>query len=231
MPSAISIDFINRSIDSDNSHVVLFEAAPGQPPLHTLRFHNNSGRTQTFVCYQAPGRDPNGHALAWFAMPIASGVEVNFRWREAYDLAWLETGLLAPGVQYAASQVVPATAGNSITLTGADGAFSFTGQKFAGPANELIVSCDGTIPINTLGVGIGMSGSPIMVIQAMPNITSVFMPLPEYWVTVADVTQGEVMDLSQLAAKAQVAFPPNVTAMTATLKPDQTWSIQQGLVV
>ena len=57
---------------------------------------------------------------------------------------------------------MPAAAGNSITLTGADGAFSFTGQKFGGPANELIVSCDGTIPVNTLGVGIGMSGSPIM---------------------------------------------------------------------
>jgi hypothetical protein len=226
---SITIDFINRSDDTDNSKVVIFEA---EPPPHTLRFHNNSGKTQTFVCYQPSGDGAKGYALAWFALPIASGVEVNFRWRQTYDLAWLQTGRLAPGVQYAASQVVPAMpAGNRIRLTNADGAFSFTGQSASEPAKDLMVACDGTIPQETVSVGIGMSGSPTQVVQALPNMNFVFTPLVDYWVTVADITQGEVMDLSALADRAQVVFPPNVTAMTATLGADQKWTVQQGLVV
>jgi hypothetical protein len=232
MPSVITIDFINRSSDIDNSKVVIFEAEAGQPPLHTLRFHNKSGKTQTFVCYQPPPHDDSGMALAWFAMPIASGVEVNFRWRQSYDLVWLETGSLTPGVQFTASEVVPATqpTGNRITLTNADGAFSFVGQG-AGQPNQFTVACDGTIPQDTVSVGIGMSGSPIEVVQAAPNMQFMFAPYANYWVTIADVTQGEVLDLSALGHKAQVVFPPNVMAMTATLNADQTWTVQQGLVV
>jgi hypothetical protein len=54
MGLAIAVNFINRSNDSDNSEVVFFGARPSNPPLHTLRFHNNSGSTQTFVCFQPP---------------------------------------------------------------------------------------------------------------------------------------------------------------------------------
>ena len=52
MGLAIAVNFINRSNDSGNSEVVIFEARPSVPPLHTLRFHNNTGSTQTFVCFQ-----------------------------------------------------------------------------------------------------------------------------------------------------------------------------------
>ncbi len=232
MPPAIHINFVNRSSDTNNSHVVIFEAQPG-PPLHTLRFHNNSGKTQTFVCFQLNEAGPIGLVPAWFAMPVATGVEVNFSWQPTYDLVWMETGKLAAGVQFSASQVVPATIDvkNQIALTYVDGAFGFIDQWPGGPGGSLRILCDGTIPSDTVSVGVGMAGSPTGVTQANANMAYSFAPSAYYWVTLADVTQGEIMDTSKLASKAQVVFPPNVTAMTATVNADQTWTVQQGLVV
>ena len=105
MGLAISVNFINNSNDSGNSEIVLFGARPNDPPLHTLRFHNNSGSTQTFVCFQPPQGATTGLAPAWFAMRVGNGVEVNFSWQEVWDLIWMETGPLAAGIQFSASEV------------------------------------------------------------------------------------------------------------------------------
>jgi hypothetical protein len=237
MGLTITVNFINRSSDTNNSEVVIFAARPSGPPLHTLRFHNNSGSTQTFVCFQPAGDATKGFAPAWFAMPVASGVEVNFTWQETYDLCWMETGPLAPGIQFSASEVVPATPGtnNRATLTFTDGIFSFTDQGPGVPPGEFQIAAQG-IPSNTASIGIGMAGSPIEIVQAPPFMTVTFKPFINYWVTVADVAQGEIMDLSTLGLKAPVVFPPLVTGMTATLAPEGTviqglaWTVQQGLV-
>jgi rhizosphere induced protein len=235
MGLAIAVNFINRSNDSGNSEVVIFEARPSVPPLHTLRFHNNSGSTQTFVCFQPPMGATKGLAPAWFAMPVANGVEVNFTWQETYDLIWMETGPLAPGIQFSASEVVPAALGasNHVVLTFTDGIFSFAGQG-PGPASELQITTQ-AIPPNTASIGIGMAGSPINIVQAASFTTNTFTPAINYWVTVADVAQGELMDLSTLSSKAHVAFPPEVTGMTVTLRQgamigELVWTVQQGVV-
>lgn len=229
----MTVEFINRSSDIGNSQIAVFAAASA-PPRYTLRFHNDSGKTQTFVCYQTfRGPRPVGssYALAWFAMPVATGVQVNFRWQPVFDLVWMETGSLAPGVQAMASEVVPASLEqkNMITLTYLDGAFGFHDQFGSGQPDNLTVRTDVTIPVNTASVGIGMAGAPIQVVQAQADMNYSFSPQMEYWVTVADVVQGQVMDVTALAGKAQVSFPANVTAMTATLTADQSWTVQQGL--
>jgi rhizosphere induced protein len=234
----ITVNFVNRSNDSNNSEIVIFAARPSGPPLHTLRFHNNSGSTQTFVCFQTLDHATAGLVPAWFAMPVANGVEVNFTWQETCDLVWMETGPLAPGIQFSASQVVPAALGtsNQIALTFTDGVFSFADQGAGGPPNDFQITAH-AIPANTASIGIGMAGSPTYIVQAQPFITTTITPSINYWVTVADVTQGELMDLSTLGPKAPVVFPPDVTSMTATLNPGGTtippilaWKIQQGLV-
>lgn len=232
MPT-ITIDFINRSTDAGNSEIVLFEAAEA-PPQNTLRFHNQSGKTQTVVCYQtfSHGNNvANGYAIAWFAMPIASGVQVNFRWQPSFDLVWMETGNLAPGVQAMASQAVPAALGasNLINLSYRDGAFAFHDQGTSQPADAFTIRTDSTIPGNTASVGIGMAGAPIQVFQAQANMNYTITPVMSTWIAIADVVQGEVIDIAALAAKAQVVFPPNVTAMTAVLDLAQNWTVQQGL--
>jgi hypothetical protein len=235
MGLAISVNFINNSNDSGNSEIVLFGARPNDPPLHTLRFHNNSGSTQTFVCFQPPLGATTGLAPAWFAMRVGNGVEVNFSWQEVWDLIWMETGPLAAGIQFSASEVVPASLNNNnrIVLTYTDGIFSFADQG-AGQAGSLQIATQ-MIPPNTASVGIGMAGSPINMVQAAPYLTTTFEPRINYWVTVADVAQGELMDLSTLSSKAHVVFPPEVMGMTATLRPgvavgELAWTVQQGLL-
>jgi hypothetical protein len=235
MGLAIAVNFINRSNDSDNSEVVFFGARPSNPPLHTLRFHNNSGSTQTFVCFQPPLDATKGLAPAWFAMRVANGVEVNFSWQEVWDLIWMETGPLAAGIQFSASEVVPASlaTNNRIVLTYTDGVFSFADQG-PGPQGELQIATQ-MIPPNTASIGIGMAGSPINMVQAASNLITTFQPRINYWVTVADVAQGELMDLSSLGSKAQVVFPPEINGMTATLSQgivvgELVWTVRQGLV-
>jgi hypothetical protein len=236
MGLSITVNFINRSSDAGNSQVVIFAARPSEPPLHTLRFHNNSGSTQTFVCFQPAGDPGKGFAPAWFAMPVASGVEVNFTWQETYDLCWMETGPLAPGIQFSASEVVPAALGtsNRATLTFTDGIFSFADQGPGVPANAFVIAAQ-AIPPNTASVGIGMAGAPIEIVQATAFTTCTITPKVNYWVTVADVAQGEMMDLSKLGPKAPVIFPPEVTGMTATLDhgvlvEGLVWTVRQGLM-
>jgi rhizosphere induced protein len=235
MGQAISIIFINHSSDIGNSQVVIFAAPPSGPPLQTLRFHNNSGSTQTFVCFQPAGDPDKGFAPAWFAMPVANGVEVNFNWQETYDLCWMETGPLAPGIQFSASEVVPAALGtsNRATLTFTDGIFSFADQGPGVPANAFVIAAQ-AIPPNTASVGIGMAGAPIEIVQATAFTTRTITPRINYYVTIADVAQGEIMDLSKLGPTAPVIFPPEVTGMTATLAHGTLiglgWTVQQGLV-
>jgi hypothetical protein len=235
MGLAIAVNFINRSNDSDNSEVVFFGARPSNPPLHTLRFHNNTGSTQTFVCFQPPVGATTGLVPAWFAMRVANGVEVNFSWQEVWDLIWMETGPLAAGIQFSASEIVPAslTANNRIVLTYTDGIFSFADQG-PGQAGELQIATQ-MIPPNTASIGIGMAGSPINMVQAAPYLTTTFQPRINYWVAVADVAQGELMDHSTLSSQAHVVFPPEVMGMTATLTQgvavgELVWTFQQGLV-
>jgi hypothetical protein len=236
MGLTITVNFVNRSNDANNSDVVIFAAQPSGPPLHTLRFHNNSGSTQTFVCFQLPANATTGLVPAWFAMPVANGVEVNFTWQETYDLVWMQTGPLAPGIQFSASEVVPAALGtsNRITLTYTDGVFSFADQGAGQPPNDFQIVAQ-SIPPNMASVGIGMAGSPTSIVQANAFVSYTIAPTVNYWVTVADVTQGALIDVSSLSSKAQVIFPPDVTGMTATLGQGTVinqllWKIQQGLV-
>src|ERR1700709_1938268 len=109
MGLAIAVNFINRSNDSGNSEVVIFEARPSNPPLHTLRFHNNTGSTQTFVCFQPPRAAAKSSPPAWFAMRVANGVEVNFSWQEVGEMGRRDTAPRKGGVQFSASEVVPAS--------------------------------------------------------------------------------------------------------------------------
>lgn len=227
MPAVIDVYFGERHDDQAKS------AVTGTSPKYTLRFYNNSNATQTLVCFQSPETPPTNLVPAWFALKVANGVQVNFSWQQTYDLVWTETGKLAPGISFSASEVVPATfpSGNLITLTYAGGAFSFIGQT-AGPALSMLqVVCDTTIPPDMVSVGIGMAGSPITLVQATPNSNYVFTPAPNYWVTLADVSQSEIFDPSNLTPMAKVTFPMGVTAMTATLTSSLTWTIQQGLVM
>jgi hypothetical protein len=163
-------------------------------------------------------------------MRVSPRTELIFSWQPSYDFVWMESGNLAPGITFAAVEVLPATlpASSLVTLTYGSEAFGFIDQQ-QGQNDSLMITCDGTIPMDTASVGIGMAGSATEVMQAAPNMTFTFAPTARYWMTLADVVQGEIFDPSKLEPVVPLVFEPNVYALTVTLNPDGTVTVQNGV--
>ncbi len=199
----------------------------GQP--YKLRFVNNSINNWTFVCFQdqPTGLPKNYKQLAWFAKSAAPDSNVTFEWEIDYSFVWSETGELLPGVVFDAGQTKPADLklNNQIGYTHTDD-FYFENQGKGPNPGALKIVQDDTIPTHTSSVGIGMSGAGTFVVQAEPNIDVTFTPTPNYYITFMDSMQrGEVMNITETAAVKQIVFPPNQFLATATLGPDNLWTV------
>jgi hypothetical protein len=228
MPSVIRINFADHK-NAEPSATTTLVTADGQP-AYELKFFNNSVSTQTFVCFQSSQSPPSGLVPAWFVMRVSPGTELIFSWQPTYDFVWMESGKLAPGITFTAVEVLPATlpASSLVTLTYGSGALGFTNQR-QGQSQSLMITCDGTIPMDTASVGIGMAGSATEVMQAAPNMAFTFTSTARYWMTLANVAQGEIFDPSKLAFIVPLAFGPNVSTLTATLNINGTVTVQDGV--
>lgn len=199
---------------------------------YSLTFINNSNIEGDACVYQ---QDPdlgveNVQSLAWFTQAAAPTTTLEFDWSIDYSFVWSQTGNLVPGVVFTASQTWPAdlSSTNQVTFTNDSGAFTFENQTKGAEEGSLYITEDSTIPVDVASVGIGMSGFGTFAVDAEPNYNLVFTPHPEYWITFGTYTQGEVMNISESTNSAQIEFPENVYAMTATLNADNTWTISQG---
>lgn len=199
----------------------------------TLRFKNRSESQHDFLCYQQ-GVDvnrPGVFTLAWFAKPVATGVDVDFCWTIDYNFVWSEQGELQPGICFAANQVLAAglIQKNRVGFTDNNSAFQFVNQDSSGAEGSLTINGDNTIPKKKATFGIGMSGQGTFVVDAEPNLAAVFTPHPTYWVSFGSFDQGQVLDIQTLVNTAEVQFPANVYEVTAELDSGNNWSITQGL--
>jgi rhizosphere induced protein len=201
---------------------------------YTLIFNNQSPNNWTFVCFQnqPSGLPMNYVSLAWFAQPAAPRTRIIFRWQVDYSFVWSQTGTLAPGVIFTASQDIPTngvTSNNAITFTREpNGAFNFKDQA-TGPSGALTIQQDDTIPFNTASIGIGVSGAGTFAVQAQPNIPVTFVPTPTYYVAFGQsIQEGLVLNISQFTQVAQIQFPVNIYEVTATLLPNNKWSLSDG---
>lgn len=197
---------------------------------YTLTCVNNSALEGRFVVFQKPPGNLNQSVsvLGWFARSAHPGSQVTFRWTTDYCFVWSETGVVRPGISFEAWQIVPADpmGKNSIQLTqDAYAATYFTPPTATGPhGNLMIVQSSNVIPHRT-AVGIGMSGSATMVVQAMPNFTMVVTPHPDYWVAFGNYFTGQVLHLEDMTGAVQVPYPAGLTARTATLGPEKTITV------
>jgi len=199
--------------------------------VYSVRFVNNSSTAGTACVYQSsPGTAGNLMSLAWFAHFALPTSAVVFQWVTDYCFVWAETGLLLPGIVFIAAQLLPADleTTNLVHFTYDQGAFSFQDQG-PGPApGSLTIVMSASIPLNVASVGFGMSGAGTFAIQAQPNMTVVITPNPQYWIAFGNYTAGQVLDTSAITNPAQIAFPPGVFRMNATLNQDLTWTISPG---
>ncbi len=201
---------------------------------YNIVFQNNSTNNWNFLCFQnqPSGLPSNYQTLAWFSKAAAPTTKIVFSWSIDYSFVWGEVGNLVPGVIFNASQTVDAdlSTTNAIDFTRTStGAFDFQNQGQGPNAGTLTINEDGTIPLNTASVGVGMSGFGTFAVPAQPNITATFQPTPTYYVAFSqNIQQGEVMDITQITSEmAEVQFPVNVTTMYATLGADNKWTISQ----
>lgn len=192
---------------------------------YTLTCVNNSSLPGRFVVFQKPpgNPSPNVSVLGWFARPAHPGTQVTFRWTTDYCFVWSETGVVKPGISFNAWQIVPADpmGRNAIQLTeDAYAATYFTPPTDTGPRGSLTITQLSNVAPHRTAVGIGMSGSATTVVQAAPNMTTVFTPHPAYWVAFGNYFTGQVLHLEDMTGVVEVPYPTGLTSRTAALGPD-----------
>lgn len=190
---------------------------------YSLTCVNNSNLIGSFAVFQkAPPVTMPGNifSLAWFARPAHPGSSVTFTWSVDYCFVWSETGVLQPGINFSASQIVSADPerDNLVQLTVDQyGASYFNDPNVAGASGSLTIQqLSGVVP-NRTSVGVGMSGAGTFVVQAAPNMTAVFTPHPNYWVLFGNYQTGDVMDIEDLTGAQEVTYGGSLTTRTATL--------------
>lgn len=201
---------------------------------YTLRFKNRSNSQHDFLVYQQciDVNTPYVYTLAWFAKPVANGVDVDFTWSINYSFVWSEQGVVKPGITFNARQALAAdlTSANLVNFTQSDSAFQFANLTGTGAQGSLTIDCDDTIPKGAATIGVGMSRNGTHVVAAEPNYAAVFTPHPEYWISFGSYVPGQVIDTQTMVNSDQVEFPANVYQMTATLDSGNNWTLAQGLV-
>jgi hypothetical protein len=197
----------------------------------SLVFQNKSTNSGSAVVYQTdPDGNPQNLSLAWFSKNSRPNTNVVFEWKTDYSFVWSETGRLVPGVVFQAAQNWPAdpASSNAVTFTHQYGNFSFMNQTQGPQPGSLYIRQDSALPMNQAAVGIGMSGAGTFVNQARPNMNLTFTPNPQYWIAFGDYQQGQVLDTGAIDNAARIQFPAGVSSMTATLTPDNRWTIQRS---
>jgi hypothetical protein len=206
-----------------------FMSETNMPVKHKINFINNSTNEGSMMIFQ---QDENigiegVMSLAWLAKYAYPSTTVYFEWTNEYNFVWSETGELKSGVNFYASQTPTCdlSTSNSIGLT-YNRAFDFVNQTAGIPSGSLYIKQDGTIPLGTASVGIGMAGAATFVVQAQPNMNLTFTPHPEYWIAFGNYKTGEALNIQEMTNAANVVFPPGIFEMTAMLNPDNSWTIE-----
>jgi hypothetical protein len=192
-----------------------------------VNFFNNGAKPGSVMLFQRdPSGNPSAQSLAWFAKYTYPATRVTFEWTTDLSFVWCDTGQLVPGIIAGASQSIAADprGNNQITLTYAQ-AFNFVNLRQGGSPGTLLITADASIPPGMASVGIGMSGQPAFLVQAQPNMNSMFSPSAQYWIAFGTYEAGQVLDITLIGKPAHIVFPTNIYAMDATLGSDGNWTI------
>lgn len=196
---------------------------PLADPQYSIIFVNNTAYAADVCVYQTyPNFNvPGVVSLAWLAQNTGPNIKTIFSWTFGYNFFWSETSTLAPGAILIPSQVAEAnlTDQNQITLTNA----GFQGPSQGRQPGSLYINVERTTPASA---GIGMAGWGTIAMPTMPNITLAFTPPSQYWITFGTYTRGEVLDINQIANKAEIVFPVGIYSMTAILNKNNTWTVE-----
>ncbi|MBW1783341.1 MAG: hypothetical protein JRL30_21690 [Deltaproteobacteria bacterium] len=218
-----------------NRFSYFFAGTPGgtfDSTRYRVDFRNNSWNSGDVCIFQTPAETttPVQYSTAWMTKFSHPTTNVVFLWTKNFSFCWGETGSLMPGVVFWCNQIIDAdlASKNEITLAGTNNAgYAFTDQKVGPQPGLLYINQSEKIPYDRLSIGIAMSGSPVFVAQALPNMLTTFPTSSKYWIAFGpNYRQGEVLDIRLIYRKAQLSFPPGVFTLKVTLNQDFTWTIE-----
>lgn len=195
---------------------------------YQLTVKNDSPNFGSICLYQTvPNQDRNLFSLAWFSKACHPNTTVRFSWSIDYSFCWSESGILAPGVIFDATEQQEADPSdpkkNAIGFTKLEGAYRFVAPKKHPSEGCLGVYLDGNIAHGEAAVGVGMGGQAAFAATATPNYSMTFSPHPQYWVVFGTFQEGEVMDLNRCTDSCNIKFPTNVYKKELILGDDNTW--------
>lgn len=211
-------------------------ASPAQEVLGTkysIKFVNKSGETGDVCVFQ---KDPDigvdgVMSLAWFTKRLADDTTTTFAWEIDYSFVFGEAGDATPGVVFETTQALPAdlSASNTMTFDLVDGAYTFVGPpaRYAAAKGSIVITEGPDVQKGEAHVGIGMSGAGTFVVPAQPNLTLTFTPHPQYFIAFGDYKKGQILDIQSMTDAAKIDFRGTTTSVTATLNPNNTWTITQ----
>jgi len=213
-----------------NSELIAADASNAS--TFNLTCKNNSTSSWVFYVYQTmPNQQYGVFSLAWLAAPykIAPGAMITFNWTLDTYFVWGSTGMLAPGVNFMASEMQPGdpSGNNMITFSAGNNNPHFSNPVKGGQPGTLVIDESGDISMrNTYATGVGMSRQATFVQQAMANTRQQYeVSTPTYWLAAAAQMQtGAVLSGSSNMA-VQFAFQGGANERTATLNADNTWTI------
>jgi rhizosphere induced protein len=200
-------------------------AAP--PARRQVIFENLGNYTGGVVLYQVPpAGSPWGTVpLAWQTASTGPNLTRFFRWTESYGVSVGVAPVLSPRNRYQQMQTVPANpnsgSSNRFLLGGGQGPLRLRPANGPGRPGTLTVSAAGNVPQSGFAVGVTMSGSTVYADQAQPNLTDTFpIGVPQYYLALATVPPGTVLNPGTLYPRIRLVFPPNVTTLVVVLQYD-----------
>jgi hypothetical protein len=169
--------------------------------------------------------------LAWLTRPINSGNNYVFTWDITWGFAWTASGV-SPGYQWTGSGHLAADPNSSSTCSAT---FSYNGDFQLNSANgtpdgsTLWINDAATVPVpskQASSLAVTLNGDPVCATNAGPNLHQTFSLHPTYYIDAGDYVQGQMVSGTSVTGYQELAYTGGVTALTATLHDDNTWSVQ-----
>jgi hypothetical protein len=206
------------------------------PNTYSLTVVNNSELpAPTFAVFAALPTDADTEPvdLAWLTQQIDSNNQYTFTWEMWWGFGWAAEGA-QPGYQWSSSGTLPA---DPDSPTGCAASFNYDGGFSLEPGNgnpdgsHLTVDDSPEIPTpgqQASSVGVTLGGSPACVLDAGPNQHQVFTLHPTYYIDAGNYVPGQMVDSFEVSGLQQLDYAGGVTALTATLGADNTWSVERS---
>ncbi|MFM2007145.1 MAG: hypothetical protein RLZZ09_2800 [Pseudomonadota bacterium] len=197
----------------------------------SLNVINNSSSMISACLFQQPQNQlPGLFPVVWLSAPMYPGMRRSFAWsNNDYSFVWAETGWLMPGTTFNPSQVTLANIGDQITFNvGSGGYGQFFNQTPSVPPNNLTITDGGNMNPGQFAVGVGLSGSPVYVAQAQPNMAYQFTPSSNrIYLFAGNCQTGDVLDTQTISNAALINYAGQTQA-TATLQMNGMWNVTMG---